>query len=268
MSANARQTRQGVCHLCGQVSRLSFEHIPPKRVFNDRPLVLRTVDDMARRWKGPSRFRRGMGRRTLCEACNGRTADLYGEAFAEWTRQALSFVGRIGPNPVLSLPFDIFPLRVLKQVLTMALAATGAGEPRRCGELQRMILCPHQRYLPYEYGVFAYFNPTGGHRLAGNVAVLRTNRGLVNYVLAEVAFPPMGYCVVRLDAQDPSIPRQEGLCDIGFFSRFGYHERRTVWLTMSKRTPAGPFPLAYPEARHETSVDGGSAFVVGRSAEG
>lgn len=265
MPAAAHQAHQGMCHLCGRVDRLTFEHIPPRRVFNDRPLVLRTIDHIARGWKGAARFRRGLGRTTLCEQCNGRTAALYGSAFAEWTRQALRFAGRVGAETTLCLPFDVCPLGVLKQVLTMALAATGGGESQRCGELQRWILCPQQRHLPREYGVFAYFNPDGGYRLAGNVAVLRPDRGLVNYVLAEVAFPPMGYCVLRLGPAEPSIPKHEGLCDIGFFSRFGYEERRTVWLTMARRSPTGPFPLAYPEAGLESSVEGGSVFCVGQN---
>lgn len=257
---------EGVCHLCGQLRPLSFEHIPPKRVFNDRPLALRTLDTMGRGWKGRAHFRRGLGRRTLCTKCNGITASLYGSAFAEWTEIATCHVARFHPHllpAIATIPFDIMPARVLKQILTMALAATGDGESDRCGELQRFILSVDRRYLPPEYGVYAYLNPTGARRLAANVAVLRSNEGIVNYVLAEVAFPPMGYCVVRLAHNEQSIPAMEGLSNISCFSRFSHNERRTIWLEMSSRTPTGPYPLAYAETGMQSSPLGDSVFCVG-----
>src|SRR5215207_914300 len=37
----AKQTRPtGICHLCGQVKVLSFEHVPPEKAFNDKPAFL------------------------------------------------------------------------------------------------------------------------------------------------------------------------------------------------------------------------------------
>ena len=32
--------RKGNCHLCGEFKELSFEHIPPKAAFNDRPILI------------------------------------------------------------------------------------------------------------------------------------------------------------------------------------------------------------------------------------
>ena len=29
----------GICHLCGENTKLSFEHVPPKAAFNSRPVV-------------------------------------------------------------------------------------------------------------------------------------------------------------------------------------------------------------------------------------
>ena len=34
-----RKTILGVCRLCGEYTKLSFEHVPPKAAFNDRPVV-------------------------------------------------------------------------------------------------------------------------------------------------------------------------------------------------------------------------------------
>ena len=69
-----RPTRIGVCHICGQTKKLSFEHCPPEKAFNDDPLVyahmqlLRDggdIDDL----KG-KKHQRGAGANTLCDHRN------------------------------------------------------------------------------------------------------------------------------------------------------------------------------------------------------
>lgn len=35
----ARKPVIGECRLCGTVTRLSFEHVPPRSAFNDNPIV-------------------------------------------------------------------------------------------------------------------------------------------------------------------------------------------------------------------------------------
>src|SRR5207249_12296977 len=73
----------GICSLCLEMRRLSFEHTPPRRVFNNRPEVAYTVYGLglgSAHQKPPVLLScpRGLGRPTLCEGCNGKTADLYG----------------------------------------------------------------------------------------------------------------------------------------------------------------------------------------------
>jgi hypothetical protein len=32
-----KRTKNGRCHICGNVGELSFEHVPPEKAFNNKP---------------------------------------------------------------------------------------------------------------------------------------------------------------------------------------------------------------------------------------
>ncbi len=238
--------RRGMCHLCGRIGPLTFEHIPPKRVFNDKPCVAETVEALVRTKgrSGRKRFPRGMGKHSLCSQCNQRTADIYGGAFAEWTSQALQFAGAVGEDAVLHLGFDLYPLKVLKQIAVMCLAETDFA-PGYHTELRRFVLSPARRHCPPKYRFYAYFNPIGTPRISGMGVALNVRTGIRFMVLAEIGFPPMGYCLMGTEASDEQVARRLRLCDITPFSRCELDERRHLWLRIPRLDPLGPAPLAF-----------------------
>src|SRR4051794_12882008 len=82
---------QGPCHLCGTIDRLSFEHVPPRAAFNNRPVIEgTTLESINRDLDARPRGRinqRGAGAYTLCEPCNNNTGDWYADDFAAWCHQ-------------------------------------------------------------------------------------------------------------------------------------------------------------------------------------
>src|SRR5687768_7721546 len=104
-----------------------------------------------------------MGVRTLCEECNGFTAAYYGEAFAQWVRQALTFADKYervdGPENHILLPFYIEPLSVLKQVVTMTLAVGKISSNDAYRHLRRFVLMPFERTVPHDVSFRVYLNP-------------------------------------------------------------------------------------------------------------
>jgi hypothetical protein len=72
-------TGPGICHICLQWRKLTYEHVPPRRAYNQYPGVAHCLNHPL----GPkvpigvtARFRAGMGVKTLCADCNGMTAVL------------------------------------------------------------------------------------------------------------------------------------------------------------------------------------------------
>ena len=112
---------EGICCICGEYKKLTFEHIPPKSAFNDRSVVLHKIEDIM--CKAPNDFGRGRisqkgsGEYTLCSKCNNDTGAWYGDAFAEFAEQGMNFMSISNSSSSLYYPFHIYPLRVLKQIL-------------------------------------------------------------------------------------------------------------------------------------------------------
>jgi hypothetical protein len=105
--------------------------VPPRSAFNHRPILfariieiqngnLARVNDLGH--PHGKKQQRGAGGYTRCEKCNNDTGAWYGSAYAEWTKQGMEIV-RGTKGPTLIYPFNIHPLRVLKQVVCMLLSA-------------------------------------------------------------------------------------------------------------------------------------------------
>jgi len=124
-----RSPLYGICCLCGSYGKLSFEHSPPSKAFNDDSVLYSRIQD----WLvggNPDALtgethQRGVGAYTLCESCNTKTGSWYGGAYVELAKQGMQYLERVRSAGGLHLPFRINPLRVIKQVICMLACASG-----------------------------------------------------------------------------------------------------------------------------------------------
>jgi hypothetical protein len=244
---------KGLCRLCGDYKELSFEHIPPRKAFNEHQRVFRTAQDHLSGWPY-SKYRKGLGQYSLCVECNNLTGSWYGEAFVAWTRQGFEWFDKVKGERTLNLPYYIKPLNVLKQAIVMALALSPESSIGPNLELRRFVLRPRQKYLPGDMRVFVYFCMDGEVRFASGMAILDTAGGGSDFVMAEVALPPFGYCITSPIGDRKSLAEEKGLFDISWFSRFGYNEWTQVHLRVPTRSAAMPFPLDYRNKHGEEKL--------------
>jgi hypothetical protein len=242
---------EGLCRLCGELGKLSFEHVPPKKAFNNHQRLLRTLEDHLSN-RSHSKFRRGLGKYSLCESCNKRTGAWYGEAFVAWTKQGFEWFDKVAGEKLISLPYYIKPLNVLKQVLVMALAMSGERSISFQEQLRKYLLNPKERDIPSDYKVFTYFNMEGQLRFASEIAILDTTGEGSEIIQAEVALPPFGYCITRPTENRKSLAESKKLFEITWFSGFRYDEWVNVHLRVPTRDTHFPSPLDY---RNENGVE-------------
>lgn len=235
---------EGFCRLCGNYGKLSFEHIPPKKAFNNNQQLLRTMEDHLSK-RPYSRFRKGLGKHSLCEKCNNDTGGWYGDAFVSWTKQGFDWLDRVHGEKMLNLPYYIKPLNVLKQVMTMTMAMSAEASINAHRELRRFILNPKQMYMPSDYRAFVYFGLKGQLRFNSGMAILDTKGGGSDFIVAEVALPPFGYCITRPVGKNKSLAESKGLYDITWFSRFRLNEWTQIHLRIPTRETNFPSPLDY-----------------------
>jgi hypothetical protein len=234
----------GTCCLCGNWGKLSFEHSPPSKAFNDDSVLYSEIQD----WLAdgnPDAFagkahQRGVGAYTLCGPCNSNTGSWYGNAYVELARQGMQYLQKARSAGVFYLPFRIKPLRVIKQIICMFACANGPEFRRTKPELTHFVLNREERHLPDEVRVFAFYS-IGDRSRSSGLAGLLTGLGTSaskRHLLSETTFPPFGF-VLSLDSPAPD----ERLTDITYFAdNYQHDETRSLWLRM----PVLPVYTIYP----------------------
>lgn len=233
--------RYGQCHLCGFKGPLSFEHVPPRAAFNNKPVLLFKLDQ-ALEWDpdfrptGGKVQQKGAGAYTLCERCNNKTGSWYGRFFVDWCHQSMLILERTGGRPSLFYLNYLFPLPVIKQVVTMFFSVNGPAFSQDHPELVQFVLDRKRKYLPPRYRFFTYFTGAGRLRSMGPVGKLNMKTHSIQ-LMSEVAFPPLGY-VMSLKGEPPDAR----LFEITHFTRFDYEK----FDVMELRLPVMPTHMPIP----------------------
>ncbi|TET45196.1 hypothetical protein E3J62_08085 [candidate division TA06 bacterium] len=229
----------GTCHLCGNRRQLSFEHVPPRAAFNDKRVIRVQFEKTI--GLGPDEIvkgsiqQRGMGDYTLCVKCNNDTGAWYGGRFVDWCYQGMEILVKSGGKPSLIYLNRLYPLAILKQIVTMFLSVDRPVFREANPDLVRFVLYRYMKYLPPKYRFFTYYNTTGRFRCCGTT-VLGDMSGNVS-LISEITYPPFGY--VMTIGSDPPDKR---LFEITHFSRFGYLEPKVMTMSL----PVLPTHLVYP----------------------
>ena len=260
----ARKKAFGNCRICGIYTKeLSFEHVPPKSAFNDRPAVGKHIFDLIN--KDPDEYtsgkgyksQRGAGAYTLCKKCNNDTGAWYGDAFAYFAHQSLDILNHANGQPSLYYPFRIYPLRVIKQIITMFFSVNSDLFRLNHPDLVKFVLNKNERYLSPDIRILVYFTLGPHARYAGGTSISsieinpdEISRDMLDDMLnqyerdypkslysSEIAFPPLGY-VLSFGLE----PLDNELTDISFFAKYSYDYRRSFYLKL----PVNPVHTWYP----------------------
>ena len=231
----------GTCHICGEQTKLSFEHVPPQAAFNDRPIVLAHIEKLIKKEDDLDNFsgkthQRGAGGYTLCEKCNSLTGGWYGSDFVDWTYQVAKVLLNAKGEPSLYYLFRIFPLRVIKQIVCMFFSTNGEKFREAQQNLVRFVLNKESRFLDPHIRIYCFYSPSARSRHSGVAGVLNFHAHSQK-IISEIIFPPMGY-VMSLNRIKPD----ERLFDITFFSRYQYND----WKEFGLRLPSLPIYTYFP----------------------
>src|SRR5687768_10419213 len=95
----------GICHSCGTVGPLTFEHVPPQAAFNSERTTV-VSGERALQYVPGGALRgqyqqRGAGGYTLCGRCNNNTGNWYARDFAQWCYQGMEVLIRSEGSPTL-----------------------------------------------------------------------------------------------------------------------------------------------------------------------
>src|ERR1700730_13706241 len=254
----AKQSQVGNCHICGTYGTLSFEHVPPRAAFNsqrtlmigfDKFLASENLDNI----RGGRAQQRGVGAYTLCPKCNNDTGAWYGSAYAEWAYQAMQIVIGTRGKPTLEYPYNLFPLRVLKQVICMFFSVNSVAFRNNKPDLVRFVLNKESTHFLDYIRIYVFYTFVNRMRMAGVSGVVRgfgSGHSRV-HVFSEITFPPFGF--VMSVANKP--PPEAAFSEISEFSQFNYVDWR-AGITM--KLPLMPIYTGFPgdyRTREKTLAD-------------
>ena len=232
--------KEGNCCICGIYGPLSFEHVPPRSAFNDKLVVKARFDDVV--GLGPDAIikgkaqQQGAGDYTLCPRCNNNTGSWYGKDFVDWCYQGYEILTRTRGQPSIIYLNYLFPLRIVKQIITMFFSINGSGFADANPELVKFVLNRDFRYISPKYRLFVYFSIGRLARSSGVSALVNINTQKT-CIFSEMNYFPYGY-VLTLNSHPPD----RRLIEISHFARFGYKE----FAIMELRLPVLPTYLYFP----------------------
>jgi hypothetical protein len=224
----------GECCVCGTVGKLTFEHVPPHAAFNNHRVFEADIEKlMEGKWAPGERptegtyKQKGAGRYSLCGKCNNDTGAWYGESYVQVAKQAMYLLYRSQGNISLAYPYGMFPLRFLKQIVTMFFSACGPSLQRTNPELVRFVLNRDNRQLHDKFQFFAYLHhpESAAIRQSGLTGIVKD--ASKQYLFSEIAFPPFG---LIMSVDHPVIDQR--LCNITHLCQYDYREWDIVYLQM------------------------------------
>jgi len=251
----SNKAKTGICHLCGVNGKLSYEHVPPRAAFNNRPLVAQAMDDLIRNGTEGARrrvFQRGAGAHTLCERCNNLTGHWYGPAYVEWVYQGMCILGQARGNPSLYYNFHILPSRVIKQIVCMFFSVNPPTFQAIQEDLVRFVLDRDKRHLPQGFRLFMFYAVGTMFRQSGLTASMNVLYPRRNSLFSEITFPPFGY-VLSVDSSPLlNSPPHADLLDISRFGEYGFNSYRAIPL----KIPVLPVVTYFPgDYRSQAEMD-------------
>lgn len=233
----AKRKVYGECALCRQYGELSFEHIPPKSAGNKKPARAISIYEFLRKsstnqspWDTTGMHyenqQAGMGLSALCKQCNNITGSWYADAygsFANTVLRSLRIMSLVGKRTSHIITLDIYPLRVIKQVLSMFCSVNfKQGEVLK--DIKTFVLDQTATGIDKtRYKVCMYFTTSSMTRFVSFAAKVDLRDG-TPILQSEIASRPLGF-ILYLDL--PEGVQYTGI-DITNFADYEYDLRRTM----------------------------------------
>lgn len=243
---------QGKCALCRKECELTFEHIPPRTAFNSTPIKSVSGDkimkDNERMPWDTSGLRytnqqQGMGKYCLCSECNNNTGSWYGNDYSLISHVIHCTLEEPLPENIHGIGIKgVYPLRFIKQVLSMFCSINNFEDPRIEG-LRNFVLNKTEVGLDKaKYKICMYFTKSHFMKYAPLSVILKMNAPTwESMAISEITAYPLGF-ILYFNPTDTW--NYEGI-DITSFSEYGYEYKANIEIPLCVKEVNDLFPTYY-----------------------
>ena len=243
----SKNKRVGICHICGENRELTFEHIPPRSVFNSENSKLYNAIDLHMSGNDMWDFtglkykqhQKGVGRYTLCSQCNNDIGSWYVVEYAKFIMRLYNAVMGHSfrqDDQFVVYATDIYPLRIIKSVVAM-FCSLNHDRFASLHDIRNFLLNKEQKGINGEYGISMYFSlGCINKQLPLSVIGYSNNR---TRAVSEITWYPFGY------VYDADKNYNTENFDITDFSKYGYNEKADININLIAREVNTSFPVDY-----------------------
>ena len=250
----------GTCCICGKEKELTFEHLPSKasgnvrRVKHSRPTDIFVGNGANLCTPAFTILQQGIGGPSLCKNCNNSTGRWYGTAYSEFALRATGALKEKNDAVSVDLSHNIYPLRVIKQVVSFFMSANGPGFHSVKPELKEFVLDRDARGLPDGIHVYVYATTSERSRLCAFAVSIKALTNEPQKFFSEVASAPLGF-VMTMDSAPPC----DDLYDMTHFAQFDYNQQADFSSRLPVKSIYSYFAGDY-RTREQIEVD----FLIGK----
>lgn len=226
----------GKCHLCNKTKKLSFEHVPPKSCFNDRPVKLYHVLDIIGKKEFPwetegltyKNQQQGKGGYYLCQSCNSYTGKYYVPYYSEFIIKMFNTLkGYHGLKySSATIRVTIRPLPIIKQIMTMFVDIN--GEHYGDSKIRDFLLDKEStNFSKKKHRIFCYIYSGSVEKCSPLIVKMDINTQKM-IVVSEIASFPLGFCLYEDLLEDESPPGYE----ITYFTNYSFDEEADICMEL------------------------------------
>lgn len=229
----------GECCICKQEKELSFEHVPPQAAFNKQAVIhakdFYSAPNKRAYLANPrgTQSQKGIGGHSICGKCNNNTGGWYGSAYV-YIANLVNDKLTENPSSPINISAEIYPLRILKQVITCFFSVNGPlSNYTNSDDLADFVLDKNQQNFPVDKMCVYMFATRSGRSRANNFQPQMIMGSDNQSYFSEYVSAPLGF-VVALKTDTANHPQYiaDGLQDISHFSNFKYDDRATLALSL------------------------------------
>jgi len=119
-----------LCSICGEEKKLTFEHMPPKKTGNNKPVNIIGLENMTHlggyMYNNKKKSPKGFGGYTLCQDCNNLTGSWYAESYIHLSNQICEAINQNPNTTKIEVECKLKPLNFFKQIICIMLCSDQA----------------------------------------------------------------------------------------------------------------------------------------------
>lgn len=236
------------CCICGEKSEMTFEHLPPKSIGNNKPMI--EISILTEEKRNTIR-QQGSGLYSLCKNCNNNTGNMYGSEYKKFHESIITTGNRNSVENKYTNELIISPLKVFKEIICMFLSINPAPiflEKRKI--LQDFVLSKEEKNFLENLKIYMYIQNEESEINRRNAGMIIGN--IINkkqLLISEFVSDGIGY-ILSLDQDNNCnlvdiVEECSGIYDITFFKNYSIDDEVKIEIATKILKTNCPFSLDF-----------------------